>query len=426
LTQHDAEKIGLGDGLEIAVLLATAESFSNNKPPGDTAMSMMLNLLRAALNVPPGSEDYWGRAVMLLGDPGTGKTKTMKPLGAAFGHYRRLSPAESGEGQFGVVPVPGADGYLDYPPPRWVQEFENGGLLFLDEISSAFPALQAPLLGAVQLHVLGSHTFGPRVRVIGAANETADAAGGWDLSPALCNRFGWLDFEGLPAQEWAGGLLSGFAPDATAPMVDAAVEEQRVLSVWPGFIAEARGLVSAFIQRRPELLHKRPAKGSKDRAWPSRRSCDYATEMYASAKAQHLTESETDVLMAAYVGETWVSEFRSWLVLADLPPPASVLDGEIEFRHDVRRLDRTLAVLSACASLVIPETAADRKARGEKMWELVGAVLNDAADVCVPVARELLKANVGAHTKASPRTKACDRLLPLLTAAGFSTASART
>lgn len=164
-------------------------------------------MLRAALFTPT-PEGFWGLPILGEGEPGTGKTSMLKSIARTCGlPFHRLSPAERGEGQFGVVPVPGADGYLHYPPPDWSKDLEHGGILFLDEINTAPPAHQGPLLGLVQLRVIGSHTFGPRVRTIGAMNSTEDAAGGWDLSPALLNRFGHLRFDGLDAQSWAVGLL---------------------------------------------------------------------------------------------------------------------------------------------------------------------------------------------------------------------------
>ncbi len=145
-----------------------------------------------------------------------------------------------------------------------------------------------------------------------------------------------------------------------------------------GFRARQR-----FIMRRPELLHKRPEKASSSasRAWPSRRSVHYVATALASARIHGLSEIDTDDFMAAFVGLPWVQEFATWRANMDLPDPADVLDGNSNWKHDGRRLDRTMAVLSSCAALVVPEKAAKKKERGNKLWEMIGSVLKDAADV---------------------------------------------
>lgn len=370
----------------------------------------------------------WGLPALLWGEPGTGKTAMIDMLSRQVSMpFERVSPAERGEGQFGVVPVPGADGLLHYPPPDWVQKFSaaNGrGILFLDEISTAPPMIQAPLLGAVQLRTIGSHYLGDGVRVIGAANETKDAAGGWDLASPLANRFGHFDFEGLDANAWVEGLLGGFGLEENVASIDPAAEEARVVKAWPSADAMARGLVGGFITRRPELLHKRPEKAaaSSSRSWPSRRSVEYAAVALASAQVHGLNEIDTDELLAGFVGLPWVTEFHAWRDNMDLPDPADLLDGKVKFHHEERRLDRSLAVLSSCAALVIPEKTPNRVARAAECWNLIGQVAKDTADVAIPAARTLIHNKVTAQLGKAVEEAAKPvlfKLHPVLTAAGI-------
>lgn len=353
-------------------------------------------LLRAALFCPL-PEGFWGIPIILWGDPGTGKTSLWGSVAKGSGLvYERLSPAERGEGQFGVVPVPGADGLLHYPAPAdLVKKFphEAAGLIFVDEINTAPPALQSPLLGFVQLRTVGAHQFGPRTRIVAAANETQDAAGGWDLSPALVNRFCHLNYEGLSAQDWVQGLLGGFGSAHEA--IDAEALEAKVMAEWPAAAAWARGLVGGFIRTRPELLHAKPKGRTAARAWPSRRSVEYAAVALASARVHGLSESDTDELLSGLVGPAWVSEFRSFVTFADLADPADYLDGGATFTHDATRLDRTLAALGACASLVVNDSDKTRKnARGIACWRLIENVMKHTADPVVPAARTLIIARV--------------------------------
>jgi hypothetical protein len=379
----------------------------------------LVNLIRAALFT-PGPEKYWGLPLFLWGDPGIGKTHIIQGLAESYGlALERLSPGERGEGQFGVVPVPGADGFLHYPAPAWAAKFENAaGVIFVDEANTAPPgSIQSALLGLVQLRTIGSHKFPLRTRTIAAANEVADAAGGWDLPLALANRFGHLNVDRPDAAEWGVAFLNRFTASEGAS-VDAAAEEKRVLDAWDGADARARGLVNGFITRRPELLHAKPKRGAKGKAWPSPRTVTYAAHALAGAQIHGLTESESDELVAAFVGESWVSEFVAWRVNADLPDPEAVLDGKAKFTHDSRRLDRTLAVLGSCAALVAPKLAANRKARAGKCWQIVDAVMEDAADVAIPAARVLVNAGLVAAAGIVESKPVLNKMDKILTASG--------
>ncbi len=379
----------------------------------------MLNsaILKAALFcITP--EKMWGLPIFIWSDPGCGKTALVKLLAQQMGlPYLRLSPAERGEGYFGCVPVPGANGNLHYPAPDdVVKTFVDRGLLFLDEVDKAPPALQAPLLGCVQLRQLGAHTFPAGVRVVGAGNDTD--AGGWDLMTPLANRFGHFDYHGMEASDWTSALLGSFRPQSTEAPITPALLEEQVKAAWPEADAYARGLVAGFITRRPDLLHKEPAKGAKQRAWPSRRTVEYAAVALASSRVHGLSEQDTDTFMSGFVGTAWVSEFRSWTELADLPAPADVLDGKESFKHDPLRLDRTLAVLGACAALIIPATCTRREERTKAFWRLVEPVAKDAADLTVGAARAVLKNGLVLKGE-SAQSKTLSMLVPVLAAAGM-------
>ena len=210
--------------------------------------------------------------------------------------------------------------------------------------------------------------------------------------------------------------MGGFVSESDV-VTDALAEEARVMAAWPDADAKARGLIAGFIQRRPDLLQAEPAKGADTRAWPSRRSVDYARAALAGAFVHGLDESETDELLSGFVGQAWVAEFRTWTIEADLPDPVDVVTGKAKFTHDPRRLDRTIAVLGACAALVAPPQAVDRNKRAGAVWKLIASVLDDAADVAVPAARVMALAHLGTP-KIPEALKPLATLSPLLVAAG--------
>lgn len=379
-------------------------------------MSNLVNILRAAFfaRTPEGK---WGLPIMLWGPSAAGKTAIARAVAKACGlYFYRMAPSERGEGQFGVVPVPGSDGFLHYPPPVFAADLDKqASLLFVDEIDSQPLALQSPLLGTVQLRVIGEHEFSPHTRVMGAGNGVQ---GTHSLREDLMNRFGHVEFTGLDVESWVAGLTAGFVvPETEAPAEEI---EKRVLEQWPAAIASARGVVGAFISRNVSLLHAPPRKGSNQRAYPTRRTVEYATYALASAKIQGLTESETDEFVGAFVGEAWVREFRQFTTFADLPDVAAVLDGRETFTHDPRSLDRTLVFLQSAAAHMGPAIAKDVRVRRLKgFWSIVEAIHDNAPEIVVPSIRavQAVRENTAAGIKISQTTMA--RMFQTLVAAGL-------
>jgi len=176
-----------------------------------------------------------------------------------------------------------------------------------------------------------------------------------------------------------------------------------VIEAWPEAYAKAVGLSTAFLRRRPELHNAKPADNDPacSGAWPSPRTWEYATRALASAEIHNLSATDRDDFVAAFVGQAAATEFLTWIDAADLPEPADVLDGKVAFSHDPKRIDRTEAVLAACAALVVPKDSAKRNERAGALWKIFETVAEDAVDVALPSMGQLAAAGLGfAHPEA--------------------------
>jgi len=175
---------------------------------------------------------------LLWGAPGTGKTSAIKAMADAAGlPCETVIAAIREPSDFSGLPVI-VDGVVRFAPPRWAERLAEAGrgLLFLDEISTAPPAVQAALLRVVLERVVGDLELPEGIVVVAAANPPELAADGWDLSAPLANRFCHLDWT-VDAMGFAQGIAGGWK----APRVPNLPE------TWEQHLPLARGLISAFI-----------------------------------------------------------------------------------------------------------------------------------------------------------------------------------
>lgn len=358
------------------------------------------NILRAALFT-PGPNGLWGQPIRIIGSPGTAKTDMVTQVSSQAGlHVVVVLASLRDPTDFLGLPIVN-DGRVSYAPPDWAYEVSEYpcSAVFFDEINTCSPATQAALLRVVLDRVVGNFRLPSTVRIIAAQNAVDEAAGGYDLAMPLANRFGTLaDWGGPDVEEWSTWLLgSSSQGTVSGPVADVAAEQSRVMKVWPLEYARASGIVSTFVRRKPSLLHSQPAAGSPQASlpWPSRRTWSMATRALAASRIHALSEAETDRYVGSFVGQAAVVELRSFLTNLDLPDPADLLDGIVSFRYDKRRLDRTMAVLSACAGLVIPAEAVKRDERARSLWKIVRQLMDQAADIMWPTVKLLCSRSAG-------------------------------
>src|SRR2546430_7077991 len=232
--------------------------------------------------------------VLLWGEPGIGKTAALTQLAASLDLPLTTVIASVHEPtDFSGLPVIGADPAVQgvpMAPPDWAVRLVQAGrgLLFLDELSTAPPAVQAALLRLVLARRVGALRLPPGVRIVAAANPPASAADGWELSAPLANRFVHLTW--TYDQDVVGRGLGGTWPLATLPRLDPA----RL----PAAVAYARRGVCALLTARPALIHQVPkSELRRGVAWPSPRSWDMALRLIAFAAAADTSREVLSMLV---------------------------------------------------------------------------------------------------------------------------------
>ncbi|MEN3362478.1 MAG: hypothetical protein V7637_6460 [Mycobacteriales bacterium] len=342
--------------------------------------------------------------VLLWGSPGTGKTSAVLSLGRALALPVEVVVGSIREpSDFAGLPVV-LNGAVHFSPPAWAQRLHDArrGLLFLDELTTAPPAVQAAMLRVILERVVGDLPLPPQVRIIAAANPPAQAADGWDLAPPLANRLVHLDWP-VDVRAISRGLALGFPTPRLAN-----VEREPSLAQ----TTAARAAVSAFLQARPELVLTVPTDANDaSRAWPSPRSWEAVARLAAGCAAAQASDEARVALTVGAVGEGPALEFLAWLDKLDLPDPDALLADPDSFTLP-ERSDRAFAVLTA---VVATATGRGDAESWQAAWRVVGLAARTAPDVATLAARTLAQH----RPDGAQLPDAVLDLVPILRAAGL-------
>ncbi|MET7394839.1 AAA family ATPase [Dactylosporangium sp. NPDC005572] len=357
--------------LDIAADLLTLLRDTGTEPRPDQQLEALM--LAVAADLP----------VLLWGEPGIGKTAALNQLADQLGLPLTTVIASVHEpSDFAGLPVVGDDPAgqgVPLAPPDWAVRLARTGrgLLFLDELSTAPPAVQAALLRLVLERRVGALRLPDGIRIVAAANPRASAADGWELSPPLANRFVHLQWTYDHDVVVRG--LGGVWPRPELPRLDPRRLRQAV--------DFARRAVCGLLAARPALVHKLPGTEAKRGGpWPSPRSWDMTLRLVAFATAAGASRDVLSMLVRGTVGDGPGLELLASLDRIDLPDP-EVLLADPDAAVLPERGDLRQTVLDAVVAAV--RNRPDR-ARWTAAWALLARALETGApDVVVVPATTL-------------------------------------
>lgn len=305
-----------------------------------------------------------GVPILTWGPPGVGKTATITSLAEAFDLPLEVVIASIREpADFSGLPVVGEVG-VRMEPPVWAHQLVQAGkgVLFLDEISTAPPAVQSALLRVVLERVVGDLSLPSSVSIVASANPPEQAVGGWDLSAPLANRFCHL-YWSMDTQGWIEGMIHGWHMSNLACLPHG----------WENLIPNKQVVIASFIRHRPHLLLQVPNNESQaGKAWPSPRSWAMAARLLAAADSVGAEYDVIASLLGGSIGEGACLEFLAWSKELDLPNPEEILANPKQL-HLPERGDQSFAILTAII------TAATGRLTEER-WSAAWTVLALAAE----------------------------------------------
>lgn len=347
--------------LDVAAELLSLLREVSTEPRPDTQLAALA--LAVAADLP----------VLLWGEPGIGKTAALTQLAADLDLPLTTVIASVHEpSDFSGLPIIGddpAEHGVPMAPPDWAVRLVRAGrgLLFLDELSTAPPAVQAALLRLVLERRIGNLRLPPGVRIVAAANPRSSAADGWELSPPLANRFVHLQWTHDHDVVVRG--LGGTWPQATLPRL---APEKLTEAV-----AFARRAVCVLLAARPALVHQLPTSETRRGGpWPSPRSWEMTLWLIAFATAAGSSRDVLSLLVRGTVGDGPGFELLASMDRMDLPDPEVLLadpaGAVLPERGDLRQ-----AVLDGVVAAV-------RKRPNRSRWDAAWALLVKALETGAP------------------------------------------
>jgi hypothetical protein len=274
------------------------------------------------------------RAVFLWGPPGIGKSDIVKQIGDDAGREVidvRLALWEPTD--IKGIPYYNADkGTMVWAPPAELPTDPNStAIIFLDELNSAPPAVQAAAYQLILNKRVGTYVLPKGVDIVAAGNRDGDRGVTYRMPAPLANRFVHLeakvDFDDW--QDWA--TLNKIHPEVV------------------GYVGFAK----------QDLYDYDPKSSSKAFATP--RSWSFVSDLLGD------DDCDTDTLhnlIAGAVGDGLATKFMAHRKVAGrMPKAADILDGKVK--------DLEIKEVSAMYSLTVSlcYELKDRAEKKQKGWD---------------------------------------------------------
>ena len=213
-----------------------------------------------------------------------------------------------------------------WAPPSFLPDGKvERGILFLDELNTAAPMVQASAYQLILDRKIGEYTLPEGWAIVAAGNRESDRGVVFRMAAPLANRFVHLEME-VSVDDWKTWALK----------------------------TEIHPAIIAFISHRPDTLFTF-GNGNDSRSFATPRTWQYVNEVLAC-------KPDADLLLpmlAGAIGEDFAASFLGFLSVAgDLPDLDAILDGTCK---DVPSEAPALHILSAALSMRVNETTSSKK-----------------------------------------------------------------
>lgn len=264
-----------------------------------------------------------GRPVMLWSGPGIGKSELIAQIAMEQGRPvidMRLSQMEPSD-LLGLPIIDKGGDLTKWAPPSILPSATNcpNAVLFLDEINSAPPSVQAAAYQLVLNRRVGTYVLPDTVSVVCAGNRDSDKGVTYRMPTPLANRLVHIEMQ-VVFDDW---------------------------KEWAIYNKVHADVVGFLCQHKHKLCNFDPK--SPDKAFATPRSWVFVSQLISDA----LTAEQNTSLVAGTVGEGLAVEFAAHCkATSKLPSPESILTGkELKLADGVEPSSMYSLTLSLCYTL---------------------------------------------------------------------------
>ncbi|WP_457599073.1 ATP-binding protein [Hydrogenimonas sp.] len=289
--------------------------------------------------------------LFLWGPPGIGKSSIVRQIADEKGigcidlRLSLLDPTDLR----GIPFFDQASRQAVWAPPAFLPDgSEPEGILFLDELNTAAPMVQASAYQLILDRRIGEYELPAGWAIVAAGNRESDRGVVYRMPAPLANRFVHLEMEPDPDQWRSWALERGIDPT-----------------------------IVGYLSARPEALFMFDAR-SPHRSFATPRSWEYVDKILKSTPERELLMP----LIAGAIGEELAAQFLSWRSAAmELPDIGALLEG-----GDVS-VPQSPNALHVLASLLIQRVGTDTPK--ERLEHLMAYLLRLPPEFSVMVVKEL-------------------------------------
>jgi hypothetical protein len=271
--------------------------------------------------------------------------------------------------------------FFTQTPPRWAERLARpGAMLFLDELTTVPPSVRAAMLSMLTERRLGDLVIHPDTLFLAACNPPQMAPNASPLEKSMANRFfhwDWVhDYEA-----WATGMLSeddNFTP-SWVPVVP---------NDWKRFKPQFGALIVSYTRKNSNERIAVP-QNDEELAFATPRSWKYLRDALAAAESVGAPMDIKKNLAIGMIGKQSGRNFMQFLAQFDLVDPEEVLAGKKEFKHDKKRADLTVTLMTSIVTAIKQQYT---ESRMDAAIELFCANLGkDTADLVFTQLRHLIE-----------------------------------
>lgn len=250
---------------------------------------------------------------------------------------------------------------------------DGNAIIFIDEISSAPPAVQAALLSFVNERTIGEYVLPAGVRIMLAMNPADIAANGRDLEVPMANRVLHFNYVPPPMKQWMAVMRGEYSPETGTVMDNDALVRKH----WQEHFLPVAELVDVFLESSGGTIKEKDDDGKEvsrskfydqpdaddpraAKAWPSHRTWHWALNAIVTARCLGMDLGVQQAMVEGLIGTGIATEWAAFVKKANLPHPLEVLTKGWNIP---KQLDIVRIVSQSCASYAVQAEDPSQKAQ---------------------------------------------------------------